>query len=240
MAVALVSLAKQLGTRTTAFLTKNDSPIGLAVGNSLEIAECIECLRYGSEAKAKDVIHLVATFGGHLLYETKQAETQLKGQQMITEALNSGKALKCFREKCIFHGVEPQFIDLITQSSEFKQHLPSSSKKEELRSRICGRIKLIDARTVGVVLQQMGAGRLKSSDIIDPSVGLELNFAHSPITGQYLAKGQVWGYLHHNGQATAADIDVLEQSVEYFIEQNDPEVTEDVQYHLEQMIVDII
>ena len=213
LAQSLVNLANSLGTKTTAFLTNNDNPLGLTAGNAVEIAECVECLQKGSLAKAKDVVHVVQVFGGHLLASVGIASTFEDGKAKILQALNDGSALKSFHQMCVFTGVDKDYADKLIAGENPTEFLCQPKYKTELKAKNDGFIDVIDARTVGLTLQRLGAGRLQSSDIIDPAVGLQLTLPYSPCRGHQLKKGDTWGLLLHNGQATQKDVDILEDAL---------------------------
>ena len=101
LAISLVRVAHQLGTRTTAILTNMNRPLGQFIGNSVEIFESLNILRGEGP---DDVRTLVCVLGGQLLVDTGISDSAEQGQQRIAESLDNGTALAKFEEMVVAQG----------------------------------------------------------------------------------------------------------------------------------------
>ena len=99
-----VDTANGMGISTAALITNMDSPIGQAVGNALEVAESIQCLRGEGAA---DLVELVTALGGRLVELSGKGSAE-DGTRMIAETLTDGSALAKFRQMLVCQGVSEQ------------------------------------------------------------------------------------------------------------------------------------
>ena len=75
-----------------------ESPLGRAVGNSLEVAEALDCLRGQGP---RDLRELVVMEGAMLLVSAKVVESLDKGKQQIENVLDSGAAMDKFQQMLV-------------------------------------------------------------------------------------------------------------------------------------------
>lgn len=182
----LVNAGAFLGIPTMALITNMDTPIGRCVGNSLEVMEALECLEgRGPE----DLRELVLRTGGYLLSLCGQADSETQGAEKIGNVLLDGSALQCFRKMLEAQGVEPDIARTLSSSS----NLGKASHVEELEVPKTGTVELIQAKPIAEVLNALGAGRKKATDVINYSVGAELLVR----VGQHVEKGTSWIRVHY-------------------------------------------
>lgn len=91
-----------MGVSTAALLTSMESPLGQAVGNALEVAEAVQCLRGQGPA---DLTELVVALGGRLLTLAGQGPPE-QGRHRLAACLQNGSALATFERMLVAQGVE--------------------------------------------------------------------------------------------------------------------------------------
>ncbi|MCG0278268.1 MAG: pyrimidine-nucleoside phosphorylase [Thermanaeromonas sp.] len=164
LAQVMVDIGRSVGRKTIAYITNMDQPLGLAIGNSLEVAEAIQVLRgEGSQ----DLVNLCLELGSAMLVLGGKAKDKEEGKKKLREALASRKALEKFREFILAQGGEVKVVedlDLLPQA-RFKE---SWVAKEEVY------IAELPAERLGQVAMKLGAGREKKGQDIDLAVGLVL------------------------------------------------------------------
>jgi len=160
----MVEIGHADGKKTIAVITDMNQPLGLAVGNGLEVMEAIETLKGKGPA---DITELALVLTSYMILAGKKAETQEEGYQMAKQALESGRALNKLAEFIEGQGGNPKVI-------EDYSLFPRPSCFIEIRSADEGYIQAIGARTIGLASQHSGAGRATKEDQIDLSAGIIL------------------------------------------------------------------
>jgi len=190
-----VSAARELGVKTSAVLTRMDQPIGMAVGNSLEVIEAILALQ---GAGPSDLMEFVTIQGGLLLKAVGKAEDVSQGRQMIAETINNGTALRRFEKMLINQYVDPEVARELCHG-DVNKILPKAKLSTPLTVASAGRIAEIDSLAVSYVCGALGASRARASDVIQFAVGLNLLAK----VGQVVAEGDMWAILQHETPLTA-------------------------------------
>ncbi|KAM9311788.1 thymidine phosphorylase [Gastrophryne carolinensis] len=186
LAHSLVSVGVSLGIPTIALITNMDNPIGHGVGNSLEVIEALQCL----EGKGpEDLRELVIRTGGYLLWLCGQADSEAQGAEKVAKVLDDGSALQVFRRMMQAQGVPQEIASSLSSSS----NLGKASNIEELMVQKTGTVERIRARPIADVLNALGAGRSKATDIINHKVGAELLVK----VGQHVERGSPWIRIHY-------------------------------------------
>ncbi|XP_069657513.1 thymidine phosphorylase isoform X1 [Haliaeetus albicilla] len=194
LAQSLVAVGEQLGIRTAAVLSRMDQPLGRCVGNSLEVLEALECLEGGGPS---DLRELVTTLGGLLLWQCGLAGAAEQGQERLGQALDDGSALRTFEAMLGAQGVPPATARHLCTGTPTQrcQVLGQASVREELPAPQGGWVQQVEALPLAHVLHDLGAGRARAGDPINPRVGAELLVA----VGQRLREGEPWLRVHHDG-----------------------------------------
>ncbi|XP_060070285.1 thymidine phosphorylase-like [Ylistrum balloti] len=215
LANLMVEIANRLGVRTTALITQMDRPIGLAIGNALEIVETLRCLRWrcpecGESKKCtqcrgcQDILGLVYEIGEHLLCNSGVNRDEAKS--MMEEKVRTGKALKCFEKIIIAQGASVKAAEsLCDPNTDFRTGLPTAKHITSLTQEENGYVHDIDAMKCGEICWNLGAGRSKSGDNLKMGVGLELQVCY----GDEIKKGDVWVKVHHDTDDIPADVQEL-------------------------------
>jgi pyrimidine-nucleoside phosphorylase len=161
LAEAMVAIGKANGVRTQALVTAKDAPLGRAVGNSLEVIESVETLKgRGSPELASLCVRLAA----HMLVLGKVARSLAEAEETAWAALLSGRALERFRQMIVQQGGDPRVLDDY-------QRLPQAPERMLVRADKAGYVTAVDAEQVGVATVLLGAGRNRTDEAIDHSVG---------------------------------------------------------------------
>lgn len=177
LAKTLIAIGNGFGKKTIGFLTDMSQPLGFAVGNWLEIKECVECLR-GKDVP--DLMKVTFLLGGAMLMLGQKANTIEDGIKICKKAIDSGSAYKKFLEMVERQGGDKSYIENL-------EKYPVSKFSIEIKSEINGFIESIDAFEVGLTGVMIGAGRIKVDDMIDPKAGIVLNKK----VGDEVTKGEI-------------------------------------------------
>ena len=111
LAHALVKTGNACGIRTRALLTDMNQPLGKAVGNSLEVKECIELLSGEVSEGARPVLDLSIELSAHMLVLSHLDDPMDAARGRLQKILASGQALECFRQNVEAQGGEPRVCD---------------------------------------------------------------------------------------------------------------------------------
>lgn len=166
LAKALISVGKKSGLKCKAVLTNMDQPLGNAVGNAIEIVECIEMMKTGSGAG--DLKEVTIQLCAQMLETGGAVKTIAAGRKLATEKLADGSAWRKFQQMVELHGGS---LKMINDSSLF----PQAPNKVEWKAPKRGYITKMDTQEIGRMIVDLGGGRVKTSDKIDPSVGFYFN-----------------------------------------------------------------
>jgi pyrimidine-nucleoside phosphorylase len=162
LAVALTSVAKAMGKPARAVMTAMEEPLGHAVGNAVEVAESIECLR-GSGAR--DLMEVTYALGAQMLVLAGVAKDATAATASLERSVSSGAALAKFRELLEAQGGDPRIVDE-------PERLPQARARRPLPSPGAGFIQRVDAMGVALAALRLGAGRARAEDSVDHAVGL--------------------------------------------------------------------
>lgn len=191
LAKAMLGLAEGMGVRATAFHTAMDRPLGRAVGHALEIVESLECLSGGGPADLRDLVTLQ---GGEMLRLVHAAPTLDEGRRQIGVALDSGLAREVF-ERVV---AEQRGDARIVANPSL---LPRAPAVDPWKATESGHLHFRDVRAIGLAAAELGGGRTKITDVIDPAVGL----VWTKHAGDKVERGDVLCEIHHrNGKGLDA------------------------------------
>lgn len=176
LASFLVKTAKAMGKDAAALITNMDTPLGIKIGNFLEIEETLDCLRgKGPE----DVMEETYALAAEMILLGKKADSRESARKMAENAVSSGKAYEIFMKNVAAQGGNPQEIE-----AEYGKR--RSKFKTELRAENSGYI-FIEAYKTGLAGVVLGVGRNKTSDSVCKDAGIILHAA----SGTYVKKGDL-------------------------------------------------
>jgi len=165
LARAMCAIGRGLGKRMTALITRMDQPLGRAVGNAVEIAECVECLRGHGPG---DLMDLSVELAAEMVLMGEVAPTLDAARERCWRTITDGSALARFRKLVIAQGGDPHAIDDLSK-------LPQPKGRIEVDSKKAGFVHALEARPIGQGTMLLGAGRARVDSQIDPSVGVILH-----------------------------------------------------------------
>jgi thymidine phosphorylase len=154
LAQAMVELGTAEGVRTVALLTDMSTPLGLTVGNALEVREAVEVLAGGGPP---DVVELTVVLAREML-----AAAGLDDHDPA-EVLASGRAMDIWRAMIRAQGGDPDAA------------LPSARETEVISAETDGVLTALDARAVGEAAWRLGAGRAQQHHDVQAAAGVELH-----------------------------------------------------------------
>ncbi len=187
LARSMVSIGTAAGVRTEAFITRMDVPLGRAVGNSVEVAECIDILNGKGPAELTDlIVHSAARMVQ--VAERSHSEDDAAGQ--VRHALTSGTAREKLREMIRWQGGDAAVVDDTSR-------LPTATLTHHVTATRDGYVTTMDALLVGRTAVALGAGRDKKGDSVDLSAGILLH--KKP--GERVAAGESVMELRYNDVA---------------------------------------
>ena len=198
LARTMVNIGKGLGRDTRAILTDMDQPLGLAVGNSLEVKEAIETL-HGKGPK--DFVELCFEASAIMLEQAGIVKTKEEAMPMLRRVIEDGSAF----EKLV-QMVEHQHGDAsyIRDPSKFEV----SKNIIEVKAETSGYVRRIDSLEIGESAMRLGAGRETMQDTIDMSAGIVLNKK----VGDKVEKGDVLCVAYTNKENTEQIINDIRES----------------------------
>jgi len=164
LAHELTAVGQALGRKVVCLMTDMDQPLGMAIGNALEVEEAILTLRGDGPAQLTE---LCMVFGARMLVLGGQASTDAEAREQLISAIASGAALEKFREWVAAQGGDAR----IASDTAL---LPRSGCSRVVRSTTDGWVVRFDAEGIGRAAMQLGAGRAHVDDVIDPGAGLLL------------------------------------------------------------------
>jgi thymidine phosphorylase len=151
-----------MDTKAAALLTAMDEPLGEAAGNACETAEAFAILRGAAPA---DVTALTLRLAQEMLVLCGVAREPFEAEARLAQALESGRAVERAEAMVQAQGGDPR---VVTDPAL----LPRASVQTAVRAPRPGHVGAIDARAIGDLLVDMGAGRRRTEDVVDPAVGI--------------------------------------------------------------------
>ena len=158
----LAKLMQEIGNkynRETRYVISNmDNPLGITVGNSIEVMEAVQVLRGKLDGEFNDLCKKLASIMVSMAKDISEDEAL----KQVEESINSGKAYN-------------KFLEIVKNQNGDINSVMVSDKTFEVYSDKEGIVKGIDALKIGKLSLSLGAGRVNKEDEIDHSVGILLN-----------------------------------------------------------------
>ena len=178
----MVEIGKRFNKHVSCIITDMDEPLGLAIGNNLEVIEAINTLKGKGP---KDLVEVTIKLVSKILIKANLYKTEKEASLAILEHINNGSALEKLKEMIEYQHGDSSVVD---NTNIF----PKSKYIYEVKSKKKGYISHMDALKLGVASMHMGAGRLKKEDPINYNVGIVLNKK----TNDYVNINDTLCYLH--------------------------------------------
>ena len=171
LATVMVQLGQDAGVNTSALLTDMSTPLGLEIGNALEVKESVEVLAGGGPA---DVVELTVELAREMLRLAGKPDVD------VAAALKDGRAMDKWRKMIAAQGGDPD------------APLPTAREQHVVMAPEDGVLTHLDALQVGTASWRLGAGRARKEDPIQFGAGITL---HTQL-GQAVKAGQPLMTLH--------------------------------------------
>jgi pyrimidine-nucleoside phosphorylase len=195
LATAMVGIGRAVKKDVTALLTAMDQPLGRCVGNALEVAESIACLRGEGPA---DLMEVTYALGVEMLLLGRAADTPEAARARLEGVVADGSALAKFGEIVAAQGGDARVID------DPAGVLPSAPQQTPLLATRGGYVTAVDAMVVALTALRLGAGRARAEDDIDPAVGVSALVK----VGEKVEAGQPLALIHANDDDAWAEAEV--------------------------------
>lgn len=159
LATEMVSIGKNIGRNVIALITNMDEPLGLNIGNSLEVEEAVEILKGNVTGRLLDVS---IELGANMLVLGKKAENIDQARQMLLEKIKNGEGYK-------------KFLEFVAQQSENFNgtlEIPHAQHSYSVKAEKSGYIYSMTASQIGRASIETGAGRMTKEDKIDYTAGI--------------------------------------------------------------------
>ena len=184
LATSIMNTGLRFNKNMMTMITDMSEPLGRAVGNSLEIIECIETLKGRGP---KDLTDLSLALAGGMIYLAGLSKNHQEGIKKAQASLDSGAALEKFRELIRNQGGDDKVVDDYSR-------LPKTKLTFDIKAPKNGYITEVQCKNIGLHCVELGGGRKKASDPIDFAVGLYL---HKKINDP-IKKGDVLVTIHYH------------------------------------------
>lgn len=183
LASALVETANRAGCPTSAVISDMSQPLAPALGNALEVAECMEVL---TGRKGGPLADLSVALGGVLLANANLAPDVETGAARMVELLQNGAAAEHFGRMVAAMGGPVRFVD------DWQRFLPEATVIREVPAPASGYVTAMNGEALGLAVVALGGGRQVESDVVDPTVG----FSEVVALGDRVQKGQPLLRIH--------------------------------------------
>lgn len=164
LATSLVEVARGAGLACGALVTDMARCLGRTAGNALEVAESIAVLR--GEPADPALLEVTLALAAELLVMGGLAGDPASGRARLTEALASGAAAERFARMVTAQGGPADLLD------RPERYLPAAPAKCPVYPSRSGYVTAIDGRALGLAILELGGGRTRPGQAIDPAVGL--------------------------------------------------------------------
>ena len=188
LAMTLVQIGQDAGVHTSALITDMSTPLGLKVGNALEVEESIEVLDGGGPA---DVVEITVELAREML------RLAGKGDVDVAAALKDGRAMDQWRRM------------ITAQGGDVDAPLPKAKHSHTVLAPESGTLLTLDALQVGVASWRLGAGRERKEDAVQFGAGIEL---HAQVGSQVIAGAPLMTLFTDDEPRFARALDSLENS----------------------------
>lgn len=187
----MVRIGRQAGRRMAALVTDMNQPLGMYIGNALEVEEAVHVLRGEAGGALLDV---ALRLGALMLTASEIAPDTAAAKAMLIDKLESGAALETFRRMIEAQHGDARIVDDLSL-------LPGCRTKEVVTAPRAGWLASMRTREIGMASLLLGAGRMNYSDNIDLGVGLILKKR----LGAHVDKGEPLAELHINDRSQLAE-----------------------------------
>ncbi len=196
LAKTMVSIGTHVGRKVRALVTDMNQPLGMKIGNALEVQEAVEVLS-GQVDESDPLFEVCMLLGENMLVLGNLAEDESTARKMLIEKIKDGSGLKKLQNMITLQGGDASYLTVENMKKlvAVKQHIDVTSEFD-------GYITKMDAQKIGNAAQMLGAGRAKKEDVIDPAVGMVMKVR----CGASVHKGDVLCTLYVNDDKNVSEV----------------------------------
>jgi thymidine phosphorylase len=165
LALAITRVASEAGTPTTALISDMDQPLARNAGNALEVREIVEILT--GRRPGGRLLELSRELAARLLLSSGMETEPGAADRRLEEAWQRGEVAERFSRMVHAMGGPANLLE------KYPDLLPAAPVVIAVRPTRAGFVKRIDVRALGLAVVELGGGRRRAADTIDPAVGLE-------------------------------------------------------------------
>jgi pyrimidine-nucleoside phosphorylase len=205
LAKLMVSIGTLVGRKVRALVTDMNQPLGMAVGNALEVREAVQLLS-GEIAETDPLYEVCMLLGENMMMLADLADNEEEAKQKLQNAIKDGSGLKRLQKMIALQGGDSSYLTVENMEKlvAVKQHIEVTADKD-------GFVSSMNAEKIGTAAQLLGAGRAKKEDAIDPAVGLVMKVR----CGNAVKKGDSLCTLYVNHDQYLKDAEeLLHESIE--------------------------
>jgi pyrimidine-nucleoside phosphorylase len=188
LAKTMIAIGQSMGKKVVALITDMNTPLGCAVGNSLEIHETIQALKGQGPA---DLMEVTFALAEQMLLMGGIAKDATEARQLLQAKIDSGEAFEKFKQMLALQGADLSVIDA-------PEKLPHAKIQHAVIAHRAGFIAGVDAKKIGKAVLWLGGGRKKVEDVVDHAVGL----SGLKQKGDEVKEGDCLALVHGQDQAT--------------------------------------
>ena len=201
LAHTMVDIGDELKRDTRAIITDMNEPLGLAIGNNLEVIEAINTLNGHGPS---DLVELCTKAGAIMLMQAKVVSTMEEGEKLIASKIESKEGLAKLAQLVKAQGGDDSYIYHPEKFEKAKYIVDVLSSNE-------GYIKEINALEIGEAAMKLGAGRATKDDVIDPTSGIVLNKK----VGSFVKKNDVLCTIYTNKEDYSSLLEEVKNSFKF-------------------------
>jgi pyrimidine-nucleoside phosphorylase len=187
----LVATGRAAGIAMSALLTDMDHPLGLAIGNALEVAEVLQALNGNCPDDLREV---TLALGAEMLLLAGVVDGLEAAHALLTQLWHDGVVRQVFCDNLQLQGGDPRVVDDPTMLARAEHVVPVEAQH-------AGAVVDVDPLALGQLVVDLGGGRRQPTDAIDPAVGVVLR----KTLGDEVHTGDVLAFVHASTRLAADD-----------------------------------
>ncbi len=192
LAQTMIGIGKEMGKQVIALLTNMDQPLGRTIGNALEVVEAVEMLR---NQAPPDYTEVTLALTAEMLVLGGVAANTDEARKRLQKVIDDGSAERKLCDIVRAQGGDPLAI------SDLKR-LPRAKHTTVVTAPHAGFVTSIRSEAMGLAAMSLGAGREKTTDVIDPGVGFVLDKK----VGDAVSAGEPLVTIHYNDDRKLDDV----------------------------------
>ena len=200
LAGIMADMGRHVGRRVTAVISSMAQPLGMYIGNSLEVMEAIEVLKGNVGG---DLLEVSLTLGANMLLLAERVQSEEEGKALLLENIRNGKGLAKFKELLIQQGGDVRVI------ADYSL-LPLAEEKWEVKATKSGYLTRMDTAMIGRASQETGAGRMFKGQTRDFGAGIVMKKR----TGDVIATGETLAVVYSKSREKCQSVaDFLQKAI---------------------------